>query len=149
MVRGMAPADSRPSSTPDIAIVGGGLVGSTLALALGQVGFGVALIDRETLATQTADAYDGRASAIALGSKHVLAGLGVWPRLAPAAGPILDIRVSDGPARSATRRSATSSRTAICGARWPTRWRPAQGSHAMPRLRSTRSSAHPWPRRWR
>jgi 2-octaprenyl-6-methoxyphenol hydroxylase len=88
-----------PDACFDVAVVGGGLVGATLALALGQVGFRVALIDREDVATQTAEAYDGRASAIALGSKHVLAGLGVWPALAPEAGPILDIRVSDGPSR--------------------------------------------------
>ena len=93
-----AALDASPE-TCDVAIVGGGMVGSTLALALGQAGFRVALIDREALATQTAEAYDGRASAIALGSKRVLAGLGVWPRLAPDAGPILDIRVSDGPSR--------------------------------------------------
>ncbi|MBI3512886.1 MAG: UbiH/UbiF/VisC/COQ6 family ubiquinone biosynthesis hydroxylase [Proteobacteria bacterium] len=95
----MASAEPHASSPIDIAVVGGGLVGSTVALALGQVGFRVALIDREPLATQTADAYDGRASAIALGSKRVLAGLGVWSRLAADAGPILDIRVSDGPSR--------------------------------------------------
>jgi 2-octaprenyl-6-methoxyphenol hydroxylase len=83
----------------DVAIVGAGLVGSTLALALGGAGFRVALIDREPPGVQTADAYDGRASAIALGSKRVLASLGVWDRLAPDAGPILDIRVSDGPSR--------------------------------------------------
>src|SRR5258708_19038844 len=83
----------------DIAVVGGGLVGATLALALGGVGFRVALIDRQTPAALNADAYDGRASAIALGSKRILAGLGVWDALAPAAGPILDIRVSDGPSR--------------------------------------------------
>src|SRR5258708_773903 len=83
----------------DIAIVGGGLVGSTLALALGGAGFRVAQIDRTPDAVLTDDAHDGRGSAIALGSKRVLAALGVWERVAADAGPILDIRVSDGPSR--------------------------------------------------
>jgi 2-octaprenyl-6-methoxyphenol hydroxylase len=91
----MAPAEP----VFDVAIVGGGLVGATLALALGGAGFRVALIDREPPAAKTSDAYDGRASAIALGSKHVLAGLALWPSLARDAGPIRDIRVSDGPSR--------------------------------------------------
>ena len=102
MVRLMSPPMS-PAATPatpfDVAIVGGGLVGATLALALGGAGFRVALIDRERLAVQTADAYDGRGSAIALGSKRMLASLGLWQHLAADAGPILDIRVSDGPSR--------------------------------------------------
>ncbi|MBV8165385.1 MAG: 2-octaprenyl-6-methoxyphenyl hydroxylase [Alphaproteobacteria bacterium] len=94
----MGPLDVS-DSVFDVAVVGGGMVGSTLALALGGAGFRVVLIDREPPATMIADAYDGRASAIALGSKHVLTSLGVWPMLAPDAGPIRDIRVSDGPSR--------------------------------------------------
>ena len=95
----MVPLVMSATSPLDVAIVGGGLVGSTLALALGGAGFRVALIDREPPARLVADAYDGRASAIALGSKRVLAGLGLWERLAQDAGPIRDIRVSDGPSR--------------------------------------------------
>ena len=88
-----------PPDRCDVAIVGGGMAGMTLALALGQAGFRVVTIDRTPETTRTADAHDGRASAIALGSKRVFAGLGVWDRLASDAGPILDIRVSDGPSR--------------------------------------------------
>ena len=38
----------------------------------------------------------GRASAIALATQRVLAGLDIWPALAAEAAPILDIRVSEG-----------------------------------------------------
>jgi len=92
-------ASPSADSVFDIAVVGGGMVGATLALALGGAGFAVVLVDREQAAAQTTDAYDGRASAIALGSKRVLDGLSLWDRLAPDAGPIRDIRVSDGPSR--------------------------------------------------
>src|SRR5258708_32683924 len=78
----------------DIAVVGGGLVGATLALALGGVGFRVALIDRQTPAALNADAYDGRASAIALGSKRNLAGLRVLGAPAPGGWPDIGDRLA-------------------------------------------------------
>ena len=77
-------------------IVGGGMVGSLLAVALGTAGVSVAVIDRETASAMTDSAFDGRASAIAAGSQRVLTTLGVWDRMAHAAEPILEIRVSDG-----------------------------------------------------
>ncbi|HEX6977930.1 MAG TPA: UbiH/UbiF/VisC/COQ6 family ubiquinone biosynthesis hydroxylase [Alphaproteobacteria bacterium] len=80
----------------DVVIIGGGLVGLPLAIAFGQAGLDVAVVDREHPAVAAADPFDGRGSAIAWGSAQVLRGLGLWQRLAPHAAPILDIRVSDG-----------------------------------------------------
>ncbi len=80
----------------DVAIVGGGMVGMTLAAALGTAGLSVAIVDAEAPAAMTAAAFDGRSSAIAFGSKQVLAGIGAWAAMAVEAQPILDIRVSDG-----------------------------------------------------
>jgi len=82
----------------DVLIVGGGMVGMGLALALGSAGLEVAVVDREDPATLLDAPYDGRASAIAYGSRRVLEGLGAWQAMADAAEPILDIRVSDGDA---------------------------------------------------
>jgi len=82
----------------DVAIVGGGMVGMTLAAALGGAGLSVAVVDAEAPATMTAAAFDGRSSAIAFGSQQVLAGIGAWAAMVAAAQPILDIRVSDGTA---------------------------------------------------
>ena len=89
------PAKSAPT-TVDVIIVGGGLVGLTLAAALGQTGLSVAVVDREVPALAAADRFDGRASAIAWGSAQALGGIGLWPMLAPHAQAIDDIRVSDG-----------------------------------------------------
>jgi 2-octaprenyl-6-methoxyphenol hydroxylase len=82
--------------TADVAIVGGGLVGLSLAIACGACGLTTVVVDRENPADAADDAYDGRGSAIAWGSAQVLRGLGLWEALEPHAGPILDIRVSDG-----------------------------------------------------
>jgi len=81
----------------DAAIIGGGMVGGTLAAALAQAGLSVALVDRADPAALTEDAYDGRTSAIAHATHRLLQALGLWARMVPHAEPILDIRVSDGP----------------------------------------------------
>src|SRR5215475_7261633 len=80
----------------DVAIVGGGMVGMTLAAALGSAGLAVVIVDAEAPAARTAAPFDGRSSAIAFGSQQVLAGIGAWAGMAAEAQPILDIRVSDG-----------------------------------------------------
>jgi 2-octaprenyl-6-methoxyphenol hydroxylase len=85
----------RTENTFDVVINGGGMVGGTLACLLANAGFRIALIDRETPSTRLAPEYDGRASAIALGSQRVLKGAGLWDALEEVASPILDIRVSD------------------------------------------------------
>ena len=71
------------------------MVGLTMAAALGSAGLDVVVVAREGRAIVTNQSFDGRTSAIAHGSKRVLDVLGLWPRLAPSAEPILDIRVSD------------------------------------------------------
>ncbi len=80
----------------DLLILGGGLIGLTLARALARAGLGVALIEHRELETTVEDAYDGRASAIAAGSARILEGIGVWPAMADEAEAILEIRVVDG-----------------------------------------------------
>jgi 2-octaprenyl-6-methoxyphenol hydroxylase len=82
----------------DVAIAGGGMVGMTLAAALGSTGLSVAIIDAQPPTAMITEAFDGRSSAIALGSRQVLAGIGAWAGMAPASQPIHDIRVSDGTA---------------------------------------------------
>lgn len=90
------PGSSHPASRRiDIAIVGGGMVGLTLAIALGQVGLTVALVDRQPPDRLTAAEADGRASAIAYGSQQLLTTIGVWQKLSET-GPIREIRVADG-----------------------------------------------------
>ncbi|MFQ5765731.1 MAG: UbiH/UbiF/VisC/COQ6 family ubiquinone biosynthesis hydroxylase [Rhodospirillales bacterium] len=80
----------------DVLIIGGGLVGMTLAAAFGQAGVRVAVVDTQDPRAGLDAGFDGRASAIALATQRVLTGLAVWPSLEAVAAPILDIRVSEG-----------------------------------------------------
>ena len=80
----------------DVLIVGGGLVGGPLALALADAGLRVAVVDAEDPATAIAPAFDGRASALGLAQQRVLAAIGLWPAIEPAAAAIREVRVADG-----------------------------------------------------
>lgn len=80
----------------EVAVVGGGMVGLSLALGLVGAGVPVALIERATLSEMAAAGFDGRGSAVAAGSQRILNGLGLWDALADEAEPILEIRVADG-----------------------------------------------------
>ncbi|HKU98555.1 MAG TPA: UbiH/UbiF/VisC/COQ6 family ubiquinone biosynthesis hydroxylase [Vineibacter sp.] len=82
--------------TVDVAIVGAGLIGATLAVALGSAGLRVAVIDRLPGSAQVAPTFDGRTTAIAHGSQRALEAIGVWRHIVGHAEPILDIRISDG-----------------------------------------------------
>ena len=79
----------------ELLIAGGGLTGLMLGLASAGAGLSVAVVDREDPSTLLADSFDGRSSAISYGSHKVLKGIGLWPRLAPDAEPIREIRVAD------------------------------------------------------
>ncbi|MEM7670416.1 MAG: FAD-dependent monooxygenase, partial [Pseudomonadota bacterium] len=79
-----------------IAIVGGGLVGPTLALALKSVGLDAIVIDATADADRRADDFDGRAYAIALGSQRLLSAIGVWDQIAGNAQEIATIHVGEG-----------------------------------------------------
>ncbi len=80
----------------DAVIVGGGMVGATLALALGAHGLTSAVIDRADLATTTLPDFDGRVSAIASASANMLRAIGLGDLLDTHGQPILEIRTTDG-----------------------------------------------------
>ncbi|WP_017927989.1 FAD-dependent monooxygenase [Limimaricola hongkongensis] len=79
----------------DILIAGGGLNGPVLALALARAGLFVTLVDAAPPAPASG-AFDGRAYAIAAGSRRMLARLGVWERFAAQAQEMVEIKVTDG-----------------------------------------------------
>jgi 2-octaprenylphenol hydroxylase len=81
----------------DIAIVGAGVVGATLAALLADRGMRVALVDAAPpVADWPAGSIDLRVLALTSASERILAGLGVWPRIAGlGAAPFRDMRVWD------------------------------------------------------
>lgn len=83
----------------DIAIIGGGLSGGLAALALADAGLSTLLIDRAPVDALNAPARDGRTTALAYASARAFRRLGLWDDIAPEAGAINDILVTEGRGR--------------------------------------------------
>jgi 2-octaprenyl-6-methoxyphenol hydroxylase len=79
----------------DVAIVGGGMVGASLALALKDVGVSVLLIEGVAPDSSSQPSFDDRTTALGNASRRILTSLGVWDAIAPRAAPIRTIHVSD------------------------------------------------------
>jgi 2-octaprenyl-6-methoxyphenol hydroxylase len=79
----------------DVAIVGGGMVGASLALALGRTRQKVVLIEAVPADSAGQPSFDDRTTGLGNGARRVLETLGVWERIATQAAPIREIHVSD------------------------------------------------------
>ncbi|TYB77868.1 UbiH/UbiF/VisC/COQ6 family ubiquinone biosynthesis hydroxylase [Maritimibacter fusiformis] len=84
------------SCDTDILIVGGGLNGPALALALADTGFDVIVIDAQPPGARGEEGFDGRAYALTLASQRLLTAIGVWDSVKDHAQPLSEVRVSDG-----------------------------------------------------
>lgn len=91
-----APISKAMDFDADIAVVGGGLNGPALALALAQIGLRVTVIDSLPATTRAAENFDGRSYALALTSVRLLQSIGVWDAVQENAQPMLEIKVTDG-----------------------------------------------------
>ncbi len=83
------------ASQVDVAIVGGGLVGASLALALAPTGLKTALIEGVAPDANTQPSFDDRTTALGNGTRRSFEALGIWSQVAPKAAPIRRIHVSD------------------------------------------------------
>ncbi len=80
----------------DVIILGGGLVGLTLASALDSSGLSAILIDPADPAERKTAAFDGRTSAVSSSSMRMLETIGVTEHLPEPGCPIRTIQVADG-----------------------------------------------------
>ncbi len=80
----------------DIAIVGGGLVGLSLAALLGRAGVQVAVLEaKEPVLQWPEDSIDLRVYAITRASQRLFIEVGAWAAMQARAGPFRDMRVWD------------------------------------------------------
>jgi 2-octaprenyl-6-methoxyphenol hydroxylase len=84
-----------PIKKYDIAIVGGGLVGASLACALAPLGFHTAILEKVPFRAAAQPSYDDRTLALSHSSCKILEGLGLWPAVREHATPIREINVTE------------------------------------------------------
>ena len=103
----------------DIAIIGGGLVGASLALALQaeakQRGWSICLIEPFTPGNGYQPSYDARSTALSFGSQQIYQRFGLWSQISQRAEPIKQIHVSDRGRFAAARLSAEEERVPALG----------------------------------
>lgn len=79
----------------DILIVGGGLTGATLMLALTDLGYSTLLVEAKPFSSRVRADFDARTLALAPASVRILQMLKIWPLLQDYATPIETIHVSE------------------------------------------------------
>ena len=97
-------------SRVNLAIIGGGLVGASLALALQAGakarGWNILLIEPFAPGDSFQPSYDARSSALSFGTQQIYEQLGLWQAISRRAEPIRQIQVSDQGRFGATRLDA-------------------------------------------
>ena len=103
----------------DLIIVGAGMVGSALALALQEQGLDILLIDGGPLSVKPFDPvapFEPRVSALSIASQRVLERLGVWPGIvARRSSAYAEMRVWDGSGTGQIHFSAASVHAEVLG----------------------------------
>ena len=79
----------------DVIIVGGGMVGASLALGLAGEDIRIAIIEAVQPGSDQQPSYDDRGIALSLSSQRVLSGLRIWDRLQRLVTPVEQIHVTD------------------------------------------------------
>lgn len=99
----------------DVLIVGGGMVGASLALALADQDLRLGIIEASVHAVEDSPSYDDRAIALAYGSRRIFEALALWPSIEPAAQAIEQIHVSNRGHFGFTRLRASDEEVAALG----------------------------------
>jgi 2-octaprenyl-6-methoxyphenol hydroxylase len=87
--------DQAAAQSFDVAIVGGGMVGAALSVALAPLKLRIALIESIPQTSAAQPSFDERTTALSNGSRRILETLGVWQEVSSVATPIAKIHVSD------------------------------------------------------
>ena len=91
----MCAAAAHPELEVDVAIVGGGMVGASLAAALAGSGRRLLLIESIPFGDAAQPSFDERTTALGNTSRRIFEGLGAWDGMASEAAAIRTIHVSD------------------------------------------------------
>tara|TARA_R100001039_G_C1854872_1_gene118398 strand:+ start:19133 stop:20335 length:1203 start_codon:yes stop_codon:yes gene_type:complete len=99
----------------DVLIVGGGMAGASLAIALKESRLKIGLIEAKSLETNSQPSYDDRGIALSYGSQRIFETMDVWTAIEKHASPIQHIHVSERGRFGVTRLSAEQEKVPALG----------------------------------
>jgi 2-octaprenyl-6-methoxyphenol hydroxylase len=79
----------------DIIIAGGGMIGTSLGLALAPLQLRVAVVEAVARSAAQQPSFDERSTALSRSSQRTFEAMGLWPEIVAASTPIKNIHVSD------------------------------------------------------
>ena len=79
----------------DIVIAGGGMIGTSLALALAPLGLRVAVVEAIARKEASQPSFDDRSTALSRSTQRMFEAMDLWPDIVAASTPISAIHVSD------------------------------------------------------
>jgi 2-octaprenyl-6-methoxyphenol hydroxylase len=79
----------------DIVIAGGGMIGTSLALALAPLGLRVAVVEAIARKDKQQPSFDDRSTALSRSTQRMFEAMGLWEEVVAASTPISSIHVSD------------------------------------------------------
>ena len=86
---------SAPATEYDIVIAGGGMIGTSLALALAPLGLRVAVVEAVARSVDSQPSFDDRSTALSRSTQRMFEAMGLWDDIVAASTPIRSIHVSD------------------------------------------------------
>ncbi|MBT8088729.1 MAG: 2-octaprenyl-6-methoxyphenyl hydroxylase [Gammaproteobacteria bacterium] len=88
-------SNSNRDSHYDIAIAGGGMIGTCLALALAPLGLRIAVVEAVARKASRQPSFDDRSTALSRSTQRMFEAMGLWNEIVAASTPIRSIHVSD------------------------------------------------------
>ncbi|MGB5629408.1 MAG: 2-octaprenyl-6-methoxyphenyl hydroxylase [Woeseiaceae bacterium] len=86
---------TRESQHYDIVIAGGGMIGTSLALALAPLGLRIAIVEAIARKAAAQPSFDDRSTALSRSTQRMFEAMGLWPDIVAASTPIRQVHVSD------------------------------------------------------
>ncbi|MGB5687888.1 MAG: 2-octaprenyl-6-methoxyphenyl hydroxylase [Woeseiaceae bacterium] len=86
---------TRESQHYDIVIAGGGMIGTSLALALAPLGLRIAIVEAIARKAVAQPSFDDRSTALSRSTQRMFEAMGLWPDIVAASTPIRQVHVSD------------------------------------------------------